>query len=240
MERTSDGKDAVQNEHNSGKTLQRWLKTHRLVITLISSLTVLAGFVINEGLDEPVKDTLGSITAAEQAVNHASENVGLFWQLTGIATNLSLVRTRVIDQKPVDAQTTQLAALQAAHTQTLALIGANITALHVQMSVLPRSFREEEATFEGDYQKLFFASGSINQASMDELMHFSNDWSVMADRSRMLVGKGTRKMEDIRAKSERLHKIYFLLTYFFFILGWVVGLVSNIAGESGSTAADIA
>ena len=236
MTEAFDGKQiALKHGRKPRKALKHWLSVNKLVITIVSALTVLAGFVINESLDEPVKDLLSSITVAEHAINHASEDVGLFGQLTAIASDLSLVRTTLIDQKPVDSQALQLAKLRAARIETLTLIGANISALHSQMAVLPRSFRDEESNFEADYQKLFTASGSVaDQESSESLTRFSSDWTAMADRSRVLVGIGIQQMENLREASEMRHRIYLWLTYISFILGWTVGLISNVAGESAS------
>jgi hypothetical protein len=232
MAGTTNGKIEPFHEHKSPEILTRWFTEHKLLVTIVSALTVLVGFIVDKALDEPVKDLMNSMTVAEQAANHASESVGMFQQLTGITSDLSLVKTKMVDEKPVDSKAIQLAKLQAERFQVLTLIGGNIAALHVQKDILPRPLRDEEASFENDYQKLLFASGSAaDQASVYKLTYWSGALTAMADRSRMLEGKAIQGLESLRERSGLNHHIYLSLTYFCFILGWSVGLVSNVAGE---------
>jgi hypothetical protein len=96
----------------------------------MSALSVLAGFIVQETLDEPVKDKLSAIVLALQGQDHAQEGIGASTALQDIRVDLHLVKTKLIDERPVTDSDRQLAQLQANRIDALAMVGGNIAALH--------------------------------------------------------------------------------------------------------------
>jgi hypothetical protein len=108
-----------------------------------------------------------------------------------------------------------------------------------EMTVLPAEFRQKESEFESQYNSLFWESGAIgNDPSMESLTKYSDRWKAISDQSRILVGEGIREMNDLSERTERLHILYTWISYGSFIVGWTVGLVSNLAGVKAAAMAD--
>lgn len=223
---------------SSWRRLSNWFVRHKRTVTVLSALSVLAGFVVQETLDEPVKDRLSSITVALEGQAHAQESIGASTALVEIRSDLHLVKTKLIDDRPVVESDRELAQLQANRTDSLVLVGGNIAALHSQMAALPADFRRKESDFENRYMALFLESGSNGkQNSIDALTTYAPRWKDITDESRKLVGEGIKELERLREEGEAQHRAYTWISYLSFFLGWSIGLLFNLAtGDTGEAA----
>jgi hypothetical protein len=225
-------------QQNRWQRASHWFTRHKRTVTVMSALSVLAGFIVQEALDEPVKDELSAIVVALQGQDHAQEGIGASTALQDIRADLHLVKAKLIDEKPLGDSERQLAQLQANRTDALVMVGGNIAALHSQVSALPADFRKKESDFETRYMALFVESGSDgNQNSIDALTRYEPRWRAIYDESRKLVGEGIHELQDRQEKAETRHHFYTGLSYISFFLGWSVGLLSNLAtGKTGESA----
>jgi hypothetical protein len=206
-----------------------------MILTIVSAFTVLAGFIVKEGLDENAKDLLSAITFAAQGRDHAQEDIGMWNQLTGINGTLGLIGKQLIEGKPVRDNDRQMTQFEADRAKAVMMVGANLAALHSEMTVLPADFRQKESEFESQNNSLSLESGAIgNDPSKENLTKYSDRWNAISNQSRMLVGEGIREMNDLNERTERLHILYTWISYSSFIVGWTVGLLSNLAGVKAS------
>jgi hypothetical protein len=83
-------------------------------------------------LDESEKDVLSSIAKLENDSNHASEEIGMFNRLTAIGEDVSLIREKLVEGKPVPELDLRLKRLSADHNKTLTQIGESIAVLHAE------------------------------------------------------------------------------------------------------------
>ena len=82
--------------------------------------------------DESEKDMLSSIAKLENDSNHASEEIGMFNRLTSIGEDVSLIREKLVEGKPVLELDLRLKRLGADHNKTLTQIGESIAVLHAE------------------------------------------------------------------------------------------------------------
>jgi hypothetical protein len=218
-------KHAGQPEHERWERLSRWLKRHQKTITILSALSVLASFVVKEALDEPAQDLLTSIAAAIGDNNQ--EQAGMYNALTNIDENVEIVKEKVVEDKPVDDADFERRALRADHRRILEVIGENIGHMVVLENVLPSSFKKGKLNFEQKYGALGFPG---DQAPMDALRKSASEWQALEEESNRLRGEGLKEIMELRERTEVRHHIYQAIAYISFALGWVIGLVSNLAG----------
>jgi hypothetical protein len=83
-------------------------------------------------LDESEKDVLSSIAKLENDSNHASEEIGMFNRLTAIGEDVSLIREKLVEGKPVPELDLRLKRLSVDHNKTLTQIGESIAVLHAE------------------------------------------------------------------------------------------------------------
>jgi hypothetical protein len=215
------------------KKFSQWFKKHKMVITIVSALTVLTSFVVKEALDEPAKDLLSAIAAAKSDNNQ--EQGGMYNQLTDINSNLKIVTDKLIENKRLDDTEVQLEKLRADHTKILELIGENIGHLIALKAVLPPSFAEKESNFEENYRALGFPGGD---ASVGMLTKSENDWQRLYDQSRLLRGEGVKELMKLDERTELRHHVYAWIAYVSFALGWIVGLFPNLIGGKATSGAE--
>lgn len=230
---TSERKKAGHTGGKRPKHLAFFLKKHKKIVTIVSAATVLLGFIVKETLDEPARDLLSSISSAERDNNQ--EQSGMYLQLANINEKLEIVADKVVADKAVDDSDLELRNLRADHTKILELLGENISHLVVLKSVLSPSFERDEESFERKYQSLGFPGPS---ATVDQLKKSGEQWQALYDESRILRGKGVQELMELEDHTEFKHRVYLWLTYLAFGLGWVVGLISNLAGEKDPAAGE--
>jgi hypothetical protein len=220
------------------KRLARWLKKHKRAVTIVSAVTVLASFVVKDGLDEPAKSVVSAVAQSERGRDEAQSGIGMWTQLVSINENLALVRGKLVEGKPIGETDVQLSQARANYKYALTLIGANFGALQYQKEVLPQRFRDEADKFGQDYQELLQRSGAAGgDTSIASLTQFSADWQKLSDRSRDLVGRGMKATSKLGKRAEFEHHVYQWVSYSLFFLGWTVGLASNLAGGKVDSAA---
>ena len=196
------------------------------MVTLVSALTVLTSFVVKETLDEPAKDRLSAIQGAIRDNN--AEQAGLYTQLTDINSNLRVLRDKVMEGRQMDAAESQRMRLGTENTKALELLGQNMAHLVVLREVLSSSFKEKKDAFDCKYRTL----QSIDKTdSVEALAKSVRDWQALYDESRILRGEGVKELMELQERTEASHRWYSWITYISFGLGWVVGLVSSLAGR---------
>jgi hypothetical protein len=208
----------------------RWLKKHKLLVTIVSALTVLTSFVVKETLEEPAKDRLNAIEGAIRDNN--AEQAGLYVQLTDINSNLRILRDKVMEGKQMDVGESDRIRLGTENTKALELLGQNIAHLVVLGEVLSTSFKEKKDAFDDKYRAL----QSIEKTdSVEALAKSVRDWQALYDESRILRGEGIKELMEVQERTEAHHRRYIWITYVSFGLGWVVGLGSSLAGGKGGS-----
>jgi hypothetical protein len=76
-------------------------------------------------LDESEKDVLSAIAKLENDSNHASEEIGMFNRLTAIGEDVSLIREKLVEGKPVPARS-PIKTTKPDRNKTLTQIGESI------------------------------------------------------------------------------------------------------------------
>jgi hypothetical protein len=223
----------MTHEHKHGQTSEsiwrkqfdRWLKRHKALVAIISALTVLTSFVVKETLDEPAKDQLSAVQGAVRDNN--AEQVGLYTQLTDINANLRVLKDKVMEGKQMDAAESQRLRLGTENTKVLELLGQNMAHLVVLREVLSLSFKKKKDTFDDKYRTL---QSTEKTDTVETLAKSVGDWQGLYDESRILRGEGVMELMELQESTETRHRWYSWITYISFGLGWVVGLLSSLAG----------
>jgi hypothetical protein len=213
-------------ESNWRKQFSRWLKKHNAMVTLVSALTVLTSFVVKETLDEPVKDRLSAIQEAIRDNN--AEQAGLYTQLTDINSNLRVLRDKVMEGKQMDVAESERMRLGTENTKALELLGQNMAHLVVLREVLSSPFKEKKDAFDEKYRTL---QSTEKTDSIQALAKSVKDWQALYDESRILRGEGVKEPMELQERTEARHRWYTRITYISFALGWVVGLLTSLAGR---------
>jgi hypothetical protein len=211
----------------------RWLKKHKAVVAVVSALTVLTSVVVKETLDEPAKDRLSAIQHAIRDNNE--EQAGLYTQLTDINSNLRVLRVKVMEGKQMDDIESHRMSLATENTKVLELLGQNTAHLVVLREVLSSSFKKKKAAFDEKYRTVQSAEKTD---SVEALTKSLGDWQALYVESRILRGEGVKELMELQERTEASHRWYTWITYISFGLGWVVGLVSSLAGGTGVVAGE--
>jgi hypothetical protein len=226
-------KSTDENPHETAwqKRLYAWHKRHKVLVIVLSSMTVLSSFVVKETLDEPAKDTLSSIKSAIQDNNN--EQAGLYTQLTDIDSNLAVIKSKLLDAQQPGADQIQITQLHTDITKTLELLGQNESHLVVLGETLSPDFKRKKEAFEDKYRAV---QSAPHTDSVEGLTKWLNDWKALYDDSRIIRGEGVKELMELEEKTEGNHHLYNWLAYVSFGLGWIVGLGSSIADGKGGSA----
>jgi hypothetical protein len=216
------------------KWCSQFIANHKPVVTILSALTVLTGFVVKDTLDEPAKDLLASIKVAERDNNQ--DQSGLYTQLANINENLTIVKDKLIGGQTPDHADLQMRKLQTDRAKTFVLLGENYSHLVALEPALPTSFEKQKADFDAKYQTLQAAdaaalrgSSSTDEASVNEALANSlSKWQALYYQSTLVRGEGVKQLIERKDRTEVLHQIYEWIAYVAFGLGWIVGLISNL------------
>jgi hypothetical protein len=211
----------------------QFIANHKPAVTILSALTVLGGFVVKDVLDEPKKDLLSSIQAAE--LDNNQEQSALYTQLTDINANLDIVRNRLISGQIPSPADLQLRKLQTERMKTFELIGQNYGHLVVLEPILSTPFKDDKAKFDASYRALQAddpyarqRSSTDDTAAINALAQSLAEWQRMFQESVQIRGEGLKELIELKEQTELLHRIYEWIAYVAFGLGWVVGLISNL------------
>jgi hypothetical protein len=226
---THQNKRQQTSESDWRKQCARWLKRHKAIVTIVSALTVLTSFAINETLDEPAKDRLSALQEAVRDNN--TEQVELYTQLTDINANLHILKDKVMEGKEAEASEFQRMKFGTENTKALELLGQNMAHLVALRQVLSPSFERKKDAFDDKYRTL---QSTEKTDTVDALAKSVRDWEELYNELRIHRGEGVEELGEHQKSTELRHHWHSWITY----LGMGGRLLSSLVGSNAGSGND--
>jgi len=215
------------------------LKSHRTILTVASAIVVLGSFVLKEVWDEHLRGLEDKIKISQERAERRDAASLVLLKIYSVQTGVDEIRDAAKKKPPeqFDQHYRYMSKTEVFEEEIdaeLEIVDGQLPALRDHIS-LDKKREELRKLAQAFHEKRLTTSSTKNNETEEE--RDARDFAdVQAERGRLLekaykLDAEITEEEEIELRDyERKHNWILRLTYFFFGLGWILGLVASFIG----------